>query len=69
VSTCAAADYADEAGVTLRVGPVLTSDAFHHPDATLVPRPAAYDTFAVEMGAAGLYAVLAPKSVFASGFF
>ncbi len=59
----AAADYADEAGVTLRVGPVLTSDAFYHPDATLVPRLAAYGTLAVEMEAAGLYAVASAEGV------
>ncbi|WP_084078714.1 purine-nucleoside phosphorylase [Demequina sp. NBRC 110057] len=59
----AAADHADEAGAPLRVGPVLTSDAFYHPDPTLVPRLAAYGTLAVEMEAAGLYAVAAAEGV------
>ncbi|WP_062378961.1 purine-nucleoside phosphorylase [Demequina pelophila] len=59
----AAADHADEAGTALRVGPVLTSDAFYHPDETLVPRLAAYGTLAVEMEAAGLYAVAAAEGV------
>ena len=59
----AAADYADEAGVNLRVGPVLSADAFYHPDATLIPRLAAYGTLAVEMEAAALYAVAAAEGV------
>lgn len=59
----AAADHADAAGTHLRVGPVLTSDAFYHPDQTLVPRLAAYGTLAVEMEAAGLYAVAAAEGV------
>ena len=59
----AAADHADAAGIHLRVGPVLTSDAFYHPDQTLVPRLAAYGTLAVEMEAAGLYAVAAAEGV------
>ncbi|PKQ14624.1 MAG: purine-nucleoside phosphorylase [Actinobacteria bacterium HGW-Actinobacteria-8] len=57
----AAADFADEAGLTLSVGPVLTTDAFYHPDETLVSRLADYGTLAVEMEAAGLYAVAAAE--------
>ncbi|WP_297081909.1 purine-nucleoside phosphorylase [uncultured Demequina sp.] len=59
----AAADHADAAGTPLRVGPVLTSDAFYHPDPTLVPRLMEYGTLAVEMEAAGLYAVAAAEGV------
>jgi purine-nucleoside phosphorylase len=59
----AAADYADDAGLALRVGPVLSADAFYMPDPTLVPRLAAYGTLAVEMEAAGLYAVAAAESI------
>ncbi|WP_084105573.1 purine-nucleoside phosphorylase [Demequina sp. NBRC 110056] len=59
----AAADHADAVGAPLTVGPVLTSDAFYHPDPTLVPRLAAYGTLAVEMEAAGLYAVAAAEGV------
>ncbi len=59
----AAADYADDAGVKLRVGPVLTADAFYQPDPTLVPRLAAYGTLAIDMEAAGLYAVAAAEGV------
>ncbi|MFV0632547.1 purine-nucleoside phosphorylase [Demequina sp.] len=59
----AAADHADAVGAPLRVGPVLTSDAFYHPDPTLVPRLAAYGTLAVEMEAAALYAVAAAEGV------
>lgn len=58
-----AADYADAAGVNLRVGPVLTSDAFYHPDPSLVARVAEYGTLAVEMEAAGIYAVAAAEGV------
>lgn len=59
----AAADHADAAGIPLRVGPILTSDAFYHPDETLVARLAAYGTLAVDMEAAGLYAVAAAEGV------
>ncbi|WP_062071914.1 purine-nucleoside phosphorylase [Demequina sediminicola] len=59
----AAANYSEAAGVSLRVGPVLTSDAFYHPDPTLVARVAEYGTLAVEMEAAGIYAVAAAEGV------
>ena len=43
----------------VRVGTVLTSDAFYHRHGTLVPRLALYGTLAVEMETAGLYAAAA----------
>jgi len=59
----AAADYADADEIRLRVGPVFTSDAFYHPDPTMVSRLAAFGTLAIEMETAGLYAVAAAEGV------
>lgn len=52
-----AVEYGERTGKTIHVGPVFTSDQFYNPDTTIVPKLIEYGTLAVEMEAAGLYAV------------
>lgn len=49
--------HAETTGRTIHVGPVLTSDTFYGSDPALIPALVEYGTLAIEMEAAGLYAV------------
>ena len=50
---------AEDMGIPVRVGTVLTTDTFYHDDEAYWHKPAAYGVLAVEMEAAGLYTVAA----------
>ncbi|HEU4964568.1 MAG TPA: purine-nucleoside phosphorylase [Bacilli bacterium] len=50
---------AKEAGMSVRVGNVFTSDTFYNDDKELVPLLASYNTLAVEMETAALYTLAA----------
>lgn len=52
-----AVEYAEGAGKTVHVGPVLTTDSFYNPDTELVSRLLRYGTLGIEMEAAALYSV------------
>jgi len=55
--------HAEEAGLALRVGPVFTTDHFYLERPTLMDQLARYGTLAVDMEAAGLYAVAAEEGI------
>lgn len=59
----AAVEHGERTGARLHVGSVFTSDAFYHPDQSLTAKLGALGTLAVEMEAAGLYAVGAAEGI------
>ena len=59
----AAVEHAEKTGTRLHVGPVFTTDAFYQPDSETFARLLAAGTLAVEMEAAGLYAVAATEGI------
>jgi purine-nucleoside phosphorylase len=56
---CAAAEVAEQRGVTLRVGPILAADAFYTDRPDLYDMLAAYGVLAVEMESAAIYTIAA----------
>ncbi|MFT4044904.1 MAG: purine-nucleoside phosphorylase [Gordonia sp. (in: high G+C Gram-positive bacteria)] len=56
-------EYARDTGETIHVGPVFTSDHFYGVDETVVPALAKLGTIAVDMEAAGLYAVAQREAI------
>lgn len=58
-----AVEHAEASGTALRVGPVFTSDAFYSDDPATRDLLVTYGTLAVEMEAAGLYAVAAEHGI------
>ncbi|HEY8588964.1 MAG TPA: hypothetical protein VIL55_05370 [Naasia sp.] len=59
----AAVEYGEKTGARMHVGSVFTSDAFYAPDPSVTERLTALGTLAVEMEAAGLYAVGAAEGI------
>jgi purine-nucleoside phosphorylase len=58
-----AVEFGESSGKLLHVGPVFTTDAFYQPDPELAKVLVAYGTVAIEMEAAGLYAVAAAEGI------
>jgi purine-nucleoside phosphorylase len=58
-----AVEFGESSGKKLHVGPVFTTDAFYQPDPELAKVLVAHGTVAIEMEAAGLYAVAAAEGI------
>jgi purine-nucleoside phosphorylase len=58
-----AVEFGESSGKKLHVGPVFTTDAFYQPDPELAKVLVRHGTVAIEMEAAGLYAVAAAEGI------
>ena len=58
-----AVEFGEASGKTLHVGPVFTTDAFYQPDTELAKALVRHGTVAIEMEAAGLYALAAAEGI------